>query len=83
MVVYCSAQVVQALHYLHTKLKVIHRDVKPSNILINENGDVKICDFGISGYLVDSIARSNAGTGPYMGVSSTNLNMKSKTTKDL
>lgn len=41
--------VVSALHYLHAQLKVIHRDVKPSNILINRSGQVKICDFGISG----------------------------------
>lgn len=41
--------VVSALHYLHTQLRVIHRDVKPSNILINRSGQVKICDFGISG----------------------------------
>lgn len=59
--------VVQALHFLHTKLKVIHRDVKPSNILINRKGQVKICDFGISGYLVDSIAHTkDAGCRPYM-----------------
>lgn len=46
------------------------RDVKPSNILINRKGDVKICDFGISGYLVDSIAKTvDAGCKPYMAVS--------------
>ncbi|GIY49469.1 hypothetical protein CEXT_207941 [Caerostris extrusa] len=59
--------VVSALHYLHSKLRVIHRDVKPSNILINRGGAVKICDFGISGYLVDSIAKTvDAGCKPYM-----------------
>jgi len=59
--------VVSALHYLHTKLKVIHRDVKPSNILINSSGKVKMCDFGISGYLVDSVAKTvDAGCKPYM-----------------
>lgn len=41
--------VVNALHYLYAELKVIHRDVKPSNILINRRGEVKMCDFGISG----------------------------------
>ncbi|GLV39415.1 licorne [Carabus blaptoides fortunei] len=59
--------VVSALHYLHSKLKVIHRDVKPSNILINRQGEVKMCDFGISGYLVDSVAKTiDAGCKPYM-----------------
>ena len=62
-------QVVSALHYLHTELKVIHRDVKPSNILINRKGEVKMCDFGISGYLVDSVAKTvQAGCKPYMAV---------------
>lgn len=59
--------VVKALHYLHSQLKVIHRDVKPSNILINRQGQVKMCDFGISGYLVDSVAKTiDAGCKPYM-----------------
>lgn len=60
-------QVVSALHYLYSKLRVIHRDVKPSNILINRKGEVKMCDFGISGYLVDSVAKTiDAGCKPYM-----------------
>lgn len=59
--------VVSALQYLHAELKVIHRDVKPSNILINRRGEVKMCDFGISGYLVDSVAKTiDAGCKPYM-----------------
>jgi len=62
-----AVAVVKALHYLQAELKVIHRDVKPSNILINRNGQVKICDFGISGNLVDSVAKTiDAGCKPYM-----------------
>ncbi|CAH1793797.1 unnamed protein product [Owenia fusiformis] len=62
-----TSAVVKALHYLQSELQVIHRDVKPSNILINRRGEVKICDFGISGYLVDSIAKTiDAGCKPYM-----------------
>lgn len=45
-------------------------DVKPSNVLINTQGQVKMCDFGISGYLVDSVAKTmDAGCKPYMAVS--------------
>jgi len=59
--------VISALEYLYRVLSVIHRDVKPSNILINRGGDVKMCDFGISGYLVDSVAKTmDAGCKPYM-----------------
>ncbi|XP_058063976.1 dual specificity mitogen-activated protein kinase kinase 6 [Anopheles bellator] len=59
--------IVRALHYLHTELRVIHRDVKPSNVLMNRYGQVKMCDFGISGYLVDSVAKTiDAGCKPYM-----------------
>lgn len=47
-------------------------DVKPSNVLINKEGHVKMCDFGISGYLVDSVAKTmDAGCKPYMAVSAT------------
>ncbi|KAJ8979412.1 hypothetical protein NQ317_015844 [Molorchus minor] len=58
---------VNALNYLKEELKIIHRDVKPSNILLDKGGNIKLCDFGISGQLVDSIARTkDAGCRPYM-----------------
>ena len=45
------------------------RDVKPSNVLINSRGAVKLCDFGISAQIVNSVAKSNVGSKPYMAVS--------------
>lgn len=40
-------QILQGMHYLNDK-KIVHRDLKPGNILIDENYDVKICDFGLA-----------------------------------
>lgn len=48
---------------------MIHRDIKPSNILINRLGVIKICDFGISGRLQNSIALTKqVGCYAYMAV---------------
>ncbi|KAE9377944.1 kinase-like protein [Stipitochalara longipes BDJ] len=54
------------LTYLYTKHHIMHRDIKPSNILVNSKGQIKLCDFGVSGELVNSVADTFVGTSTYM-----------------
>lgn len=51
--------------YLHHEKHIIHRDLKPSNILINHWGEVKICDFGVSGIINGLCAKRDSFTGTY------------------
>ncbi|KAJ5751652.1 hypothetical protein N7520_008569 [Penicillium odoratum] len=44
---YFFYQIMRGLKYIHSA-GVVHRDLKPSNILIDENCDLKICDFGLA-----------------------------------
>uniref|UniRef100_A0AAQ5X3E1 mitogen-activated protein kinase kinase n=1 Tax=Amphiprion ocellaris TaxID=80972 RepID=A0AAQ5X3E1_AMPOC len=47
-------------------IAVLFDNVKPSNILVNSRGEIKLCDFGVSGQLIDSMANSFVGTRSYM-----------------
>jgi mitogen-activated protein kinase 1/3 len=44
---YFLYQMLCALHHIHSA-GVLHRDMKPSNILLNANCDLKVCDFGLA-----------------------------------
>ncbi|KAI8370454.1 kinase-like domain-containing protein [Radiomyces spectabilis] len=57
--------VCKGLTYLHSQ-KVIHRDIKPSNILMTRSGEIKLCDLGVSGELINSLAQTFTGTQYYM-----------------
>lgn len=43
--------------------------MKPTNVLVNVAGSVKLCDFGVSGQLERSLAKTNIGCQSYMAVS--------------
>lgn len=45
--------ILKSLLYVHTKKNICHRDVKPSNILLDKNGIIKLNDFGDSEYMIN------------------------------
>eukprot|EP00828_Plagiopyla_frontata_P002654 TRINITY_DN10506_c0_g1_i2.p3 TRINITY_DN10506_c0_g1~~TRINITY_DN10506_c0_g1_i2.p3 ORF type:complete len:136 (-),score=18.58 TRINITY_DN10506_c0_g1_i2:908-1315(-) len=45
--------ILKGIEYLH-KVGILHRDLKPANILVNEDCEIKICDFGLARSLADS-----------------------------
>src|SRR6266571_9500821 len=57
------AQLCDALDYAHNHAKVIHCDLKPANLMVNQRGDLKITDFGIARSLSDSVSRLTAQQG--------------------
>jgi len=51
------SQLCDALDYAHTRANVIHCDLKPANLMVNQRSDLKVTDFGIARNLSDSVSR--------------------------
>jgi len=56
-------QMLQAVHYLHRR-GILHRDLKPDNVLVTQDGEVKVLDFGLS--VTVEQAQGSVGTLPYI-----------------
>uniref|UniRef100_A0A8C6UGQ3 Mitogen-activated protein kinase kinase kinase kinase 5 n=1 Tax=Neogobius melanostomus TaxID=47308 RepID=A0A8C6UGQ3_9GOBI len=64
-IAYVSRETIQGLGYLHSKGKM-HRDIKGANILLTDNGDVKLADFGVAAKITATIAKRKSFIGtPY------------------
>jgi serine/threonine protein kinase len=66
-----TSQLCDALDYAHNHARIIHRDLKPANLMVNQRGDLKVSDFGISRSLSDSVSmltmeRGRSGTLVFM-----------------
>jgi len=57
------SQLCEALDYAHNGAKVIHCDLKPANLMVNQRGELKVSDFGIARSLADSVSRLTAEQG--------------------
>lgn len=72
VVLHLGRELARGLHYVHTladatarPLELVHRDISPSNILLSEQGEVKLTDFGVAKALGRTETRGGVVKGKY------------------
>ena len=64
-IAYVVRETLKGIHYLHHVGKM-HRDIKGANILLTEDGDVKLADFGVSAQITATMSKRKSFIGtPY------------------
>ena len=59
-------ELLSVLNYLHTDKHIIHRDLKLENILLDDSGNIRVIDFGLSGEITDECPSLNEQCGTFL-----------------
>lgn len=80
----CVLQLTEILCFLHSK-KLIHRDIKPQNIMIEPQNNVRLIDFGVSKIAQNTITNTanSLGTTAYMAPENFDIDLDNMDTEDL
>jgi len=77
---------IKALYYCHKVIGLIHRDIKPDNIMVNHNNEAVLIDFGISALVEEtedlSIFEKNMGSYMFFAPELFDSSMYSSAAKD-
>lgn len=59
-------ELIKALNYMHNVIHVVHRDIKPKNLLLSSQNTLKVCDFGSAQFIDANRGELNNSAGTYI-----------------